>query len=94
MAALTVGLAGIVASLSARYMHRDPGFFRFFLLLNLFTFGALVLFLSASLDLLFGGWELVGLSSVLLVGFFQYRRDPLRNAVRVFAAYRLADRRS
>jgi NADH:ubiquinone oxidoreductase subunit 5 (subunit L)/multisubunit Na+/H+ antiporter MnhA subunit len=28
---------------------------------------------------------------VLLVGFFQYRRDPLRNAVRVFAAYRLAD---
>ena len=91
MAALTVGLAGIVASFSARYMHRDPGFFRFFLLLNLFTFGALVLFLSASLDLLFGGWELVGLSSVLLVGFFQYRRDPLRNAVRVFAAYRLAD---
>ena len=49
------------------------------------------MFLASSLDLLFGGWELVGLSSVLLVGFFQYRKEPLRNAVKVFAAYRLAD---
>lgn len=91
LVALTVVLVGLVALFSVRYMHRDPGYFRFFLLLHLFTFGALVVFLSSSLDLMFGGWELVGLSSVLLVGFFHYRRDPLRNAVRVFAAYRVAD---
>lgn len=91
MTALTVVLVGLVAAFSIRYMHRDQGYFRFFLLLNLFSFGALVVFLASSLDLLFGGWELVGLSSVLLVGFFQYRKEPLRNAVKVFAAYRLAD---
>lgn len=91
MAGLTVFLVAIVAAFSVRYMHRDPGYFRFFLLMNLFSFGSLVLFLSGSLDLMFGGWELLGLSSVLLVGFFQYRKDPLRNAVKVFAAYRLAD---
>ena len=91
LVALTVVLVGLVALFSVRYMHRDPGYFRFFLLLHLFTFGALVVFLASSLDLMFGGWELVGLSSVLLVGFFHYRRDPLRNAVRVFAAYRIAD---
>ncbi len=91
MAALTVVLVGLVAAFSVRYMHRDPGYLRFFVLMHLFTFGALILFLASSLDLLFGGWELVGLSSVLLVGFFQYRKEPLRNALKVFAAYRIAD---
>ena len=91
MAALTLVLVGLVAGFSVRYMHRDQGYMRFFLLMHLFTFGALILFLASSLDLLFGGWELVGLSSVLLVGYFQYRKEPLRNSVKVFAAYRIAD---
>lgn len=91
MAALTVVLVGLVAAFSVRNMHRDQGYLRFFLLMHVFTFGALILFLASSLDLLFGGWELVGLSSVLLVGFFQYRKEPLRNALKVFAAYRIAD---
>ncbi len=91
MAALTVVLVGVAAVFSMRYMHRDQGYVRFFLLLHMFTFGALILFLASSLDLLFGGWELVGLMSVLCVGFFQYRKEPLRNALKVFAAYRIAD---
>jgi NADH:ubiquinone oxidoreductase subunit 5 (subunit L)/multisubunit Na+/H+ antiporter MnhA subunit len=88
---LTVVLAGIVGSFSVRYLHRDPGFFRFFLLLFLFTFGALLVFTADSLDLLVCGWEIVGITSVLLIGFFQYRPDPVRNALRVFATYRAAD---
>jgi NAD(P)H-quinone oxidoreductase subunit 5 len=87
----TVVLAGIVGSFSVRYLHRDPGFQRFFLLLHLFAFGALVIFTADSLDLLIGGWEIVGITSVLLIGFFQYRREPVRNALRVFATYRIAD---
>ncbi len=89
--AFTVVLAGIVGSFSVRYLHRDPGFQRFFLLLHLFSFGALIVFTADSLDLLIGGWELVGITSVLLIGFFQYRREPVRNALRVFATYRIAD---
>ena len=89
--AATVILVGLVASFSTRYLHRDPGFNRFFLLLNLFAFGALLVFSSASIDLLIAGWELVGITSVLLIAFFQYRPDPVRNGLRVFATYRLAD---
>ena len=88
---LTVLLAGIVGAFSLRYLHRDPGFFRFFLLLHLFTFGALLIFSAESLDVLIAGWELVGITSVFLIGFFQYRRQPVANALRVFATYRIAD---
>lgn len=89
--AITVILAGIVGSFSVRYLHRDPGFHRFFMLLHLFTFGALLVFMADSLDVLIAGWEIVGITSVLLIGFFQYRPDPVRNALRVFAIYRVAD---
>jgi NADH-quinone oxidoreductase subunit L len=91
LVAMTVLLAGIVGSFSVRYLHRDPGFFRFFLLLHLFTFGALLIFTADSLDLLIVGWETVAITSVLLVGFFQYRPEPVRNALWVFASYRVAD---
>lgn len=91
MMAITVVLAGIVGSFSVRYLHRDPGFYRFFLLLHLFTFGALLVFTAGSLDLLMAGWEIVGITAVLLVGFFQYRQEPVRNALRVFGIYRIAD---
>jgi NADH-quinone oxidoreductase subunit L len=88
---VTVVLAGVVGSFSVRYLHRDPGFYRFFLLLHLFTFGALLVFSADSLDLLIAGWEIVGITSVLLISFFQYRPDPVRNALRVFGIYRIAD---
>ncbi len=88
---VTVVLAGVVGAFSVRYLHRDPGFFRFFLLQHLFTFGALLIFTADSLDLLLCGWEIVGITSVLLIGFFQYRPDPVRNALRVFGIYRVAD---
>ncbi|MFM2171720.1 MAG: hypothetical protein RI957_1949, partial [Verrucomicrobiota bacterium] len=90
-AGLTIILSGIVGSFSITYLHRDPGFLRFFLLLVLFSFGALLVFSSSSLDLLIGGWELVGITSVLLISFFQYRPEPVQNALRVFATYRVAD---
>jgi len=88
---LTVILVGVVGLFSVRYVHREGGFFRFFLLLHLFSFGSLLVFTAASFDLLIGGWELVGITSVLLVAFFGERREPVRNAIRVFATYRIAD---
>ena len=91
MVVMTAVLGAITASFSVRYIHRDPGFFRFFLLLNLFAFGALTAFTAGSIDLLIGGWELAGVTSVLLIAFFNERPEPARNAVRVFANYRIAD---
>jgi NADH:ubiquinone oxidoreductase subunit 5 (subunit L)/multisubunit Na+/H+ antiporter MnhA subunit len=89
--ALTTVLIGIVGSFSVRYLHRERGFFRFFLLMHLFAFGSLLVFSAGSFDLLVAGWELAGITSVLLIAFFDERREPVRNAVRVFATYRLAD---
>jgi NADH:ubiquinone oxidoreductase subunit 5 (subunit L)/multisubunit Na+/H+ antiporter MnhA subunit len=88
---VTVILVGLVGAFSVSYLHRDPGFLRFFLLLHLFAFGALLVFCADSLDLLIGGWEIVGITSVLLISFFQYRPEPVRNALRVFGTYRIAD---
>lgn len=91
LAMITTILCGIVGVFSVRYLHRDRGYFRFFLLLHLFTFGALLVFTATSFDLLLGGWELVGLTSVLLIAFFDERPEPVRNGLRVFGFYRLAD---
>jgi len=88
---LTAILVGVVGVFSVRYVHRERGFFRFFLLLHLFSCGALLVLTAASFDVLLVGWELVGLTSVLLIAFFDERPQPVSNAVRVFAFYRVAD---
>jgi NAD(P)H-quinone oxidoreductase subunit 5 len=89
--AMTVVLSGLIGQFSATYLHREHGFFRFFLLLHLFAFGSLLAFAAGSFDLLAAGWELVGITSVLLIGFFQLRPAPVENGLRVFAVYRACD---
>jgi NADH-quinone oxidoreductase subunit L len=91
MLTLTAALATVVARFSKTYLHREPGHGRFFLLFNLFVTGMSVLSLASRLDHLFVGWELVGISSVLLVGYFHDRAAPVANAVRVLATYRACD---
>ncbi|MCC6389016.1 MAG: hypothetical protein IT167_00335 [Bryobacterales bacterium] len=89
--AMTVMLSGLIGQFSATYLHRERGFFRFFLLLHLFAFGSLLAFAAGSLDLLAAGWEIVGITSVLLIAFFQLRPAPVENGLRVFAVYRACD---
>lgn len=88
---MTVVLAGLIGRFSVTYLHREAGFFRFFLLLHLFAFGSLLAFAAGSFDLLVGGWEIVGITSVLLIAFFQHRTPPVDNALRVFGIYRACD---
>lgn len=90
-AALCLLLCGVIGAFAARYMHREPGFHRFFLLFALFATGMTAAALSGSVETLFAGWELVGLSSVLLIGFFHERSAPVRNGFRVWVVYRAAD---
>jgi NAD(P)H-quinone oxidoreductase subunit 5 len=47
--------------------------------------------LAGTIETLFAGWELVGLSSALLVAFFQERPDPVRNGLWVWIVYRVSD---
>ncbi|MBS1828726.1 MAG: hypothetical protein JST93_25710 [Acidobacteria bacterium] len=88
---LTATLVGLIGAFSRRYLHRDPGYFRFFALLQLFGFGSLLIFSAGSFDLLIVGWEVVGITSVLLVAFFYQRPEPVRGALYVFAMYRGTD---
>jgi len=91
MMTLTAALVGIVVVFSRRYMHRDPGFHRFFFLLNLFGAGAMLLFSADSYDLIAVGWELVCTASFLLVAYYQTREAPARGALYMLAVYRLCD---
>ncbi|HTS50904.1 MAG TPA: proton-conducting transporter membrane subunit [Bryobacteraceae bacterium] len=88
---MTVVLSGLIGQFSATYLHRERGFQRFFLLLHLFAFGSLLAFAAGSFDLLVAGWELVGITSVLLIAFFEQRPAPVENGLRVFAVYRACD---
>ena len=64
---------------SIGYMSHDPGYWRFFAYLNLFMFSMLLLVLADSWLVVFVAWELVGLSSYLLIGFwYRKRRLPWR----------------
>jgi NADH-quinone oxidoreductase subunit L len=89
--ALAAVLSGLIGQFSATYLHREPGFLRFFLLLHLFAFGSLLAFACGSFDLLAAGWEIVGITSVLLIAFFQLRPAPVENGLRVFGIYRACD---
>lgn len=89
--AMTLVLSGLIGQFSATYLHRERGFLRFFLLLHLFTFGSLLAFAAGSFDLLVAGWEMVGITSVLLIAFFQQRPSPVENGLRVFGVYRACD---
>ncbi|MFT4512905.1 MAG: NADH-quinone oxidoreductase subunit L [Planctomycetota bacterium] len=84
-------LTGLIAAFSRRYLHRELGFFRFYLLLALFGAGVQVVVLAGGLDLLFFGWELVGLTSALLIAFFHERPKPVEHGLRAFLTYRVCD---
>jgi NADH-quinone oxidoreductase subunit L len=87
----SAGLCSLVAAFAGRYLHREPGFHRFFILLALFGFGMNLMVLAGSIDVLFAGWECVGISSTLLIGFFHERRTAVDAALRAFVTYRLCD---
>jgi NAD(P)H-quinone oxidoreductase subunit 5 len=88
---LTYLLVGTIGAFASRYLHRDAGFRRFFLLYAFFLFGMVLATLAGTIETLFLGWEFVGLSSALLVAYFHERRAPVANGQRVWSVYRLAD---
>jgi NAD(P)H-quinone oxidoreductase subunit 5 len=57
----------------------------------LFALGVVVTSVAGTIEVLFFGWELVGLSSALLVGFFHERAAPVKNAWRIWCVYRISD---
>ena len=69
----------------------DPIYARFFAFIALFAFGMLVLVLADNLLLLFMGWEIMGLCSYLLIGFWFAKDSAKRAAVKAFLTTRVGD---
>lgn len=95
LSAVFMGMAAIMATLififSKYYMHREPGFKRFYYTILLFFIGLSLIILGGNFEVLLLGWELIGVSSVLLIAFYRDRYLPARNALKVFSVYRIAD---
>lgn len=88
---LTVLFGNIVTFFSQRYMHLEPGFRRFFFVISCLLLGMHLAVLGSNLDTLFAGWEIVGLSSYLLIAYYWEREKPVQNAERVYWVYRISD---
>jgi NAD(P)H-quinone oxidoreductase subunit 5 len=84
-------IISLVVIFSRRYLHREKGFYRFYTFMTLFIFGVNLISFAGTMELIIIGWEFVGLSSILLVAFFNYRQTPVKNALWVFVNYRICD---
>ena len=69
----------------------EPMYSRFFAFISLFAFGMLVLVLSDNLLTLFVGWEIMGLCSYLLIGFWYAKPSARDAAVKAFMTTRVGD---
>jgi len=81
----------LVHLFSVGYMHGDRRYERFFAFLGFFTFSMLGIVLSNSLLFLYVFWELVGLSSYLLIGFFFHKPSAAAANKKAFLTNRVGD---
>ncbi|MFT6861731.1 MAG: NADH-quinone oxidoreductase subunit L [Akkermansiaceae bacterium] len=88
---LSTFLTGIIVVFSRTYLHREKGFKRFFNILKFFYCGLMVVLLAGNLEVLFVGWEIIGVTSFFLISFYRERYLPVKNAVKVVSLYRVAD---
>ena len=91
MLLVVTGVGLLIHIYSLGYMHGDARYERFFAYLNLFLGSMLVLVLGENLLTLFLGWELVGLSSYLLIGFWFEKAEYAVAAKKAFITNRVGD---
>lgn len=91
MVAMVTFIGFLIFFYSGSYMAEDPGLARFFCYLSLFAAGMLGLIISNSLLLLFMCWEIVGLASYLLIGFWFQKPSAAAAAKKAFITTRIGD---
>jgi NADH-quinone oxidoreductase subunit L len=91
MVLVVTGVGLLIHIYSIGYMSHDADYPRFFTYLNLFTFSMLVLVLANNFLLMFVGWELVGLCSYLLIGFWFTRPSAASAGKKAFIVNRVGD---
>ena len=91
MLLVVTGVSTLVHLFSIGYMHGDPRYSRFFAYLSIFSFSMLGLVLSESLFFIYVFWELVGLSSYLLIGFWFEKKSAADACKKAFIVNRVGD---
>ncbi len=88
---VVTGVGTLIHVYSIGYMKGDPGYWRYFSYLNLFTFSMLILVMGNSYALMFIGWEGVGLCSYLLIGFWYEKKSAADAGKKAFIVNRIGD---
>ena len=91
MLLIVTGVGSAIFIYSRGYMDKDPSSPRFFAQLSLFAFSMIGVVLSNNFIQLFIFWELVGLSSYLLIGFWYAKPSAADAGVKAFMINRLSD---
>lgn len=91
MLLVVTGVGLLIHIYAIGYMHGDPRYSRFFAYFNLFLFSMLILVLANNYTLLFVGWELVGLCSYLLIGFWYEKPSAANAGKKAFIVNRIGD---
>ena len=91
MLVVVTGVSLLVQIYSTGYMKDDPGYARYFAYMSFFTASMIGLVVAANVIQLFVFWELVGLSSYLLIGFWYHKPSAAAAAKKAFLVTRLGD---
>lgn len=91
MLIVVTSISSLVHIYSVGYMKGEDGYYRFFAFLSLFTFSMLMLVLGNNFLQLFFGWEAVGLSSYLLIGFYYEKVSAADAGKKAFIVNRFGD---
>ncbi len=91
MMLLVTGLGLVIQIFSTSYMSGDPRYVKYFVYFNFFVFSMLLLVMSANFLVMFFGWELVGLSSYLLISFWSKKKKAAKAGSKAFVLNRIGD---
>ena len=91
MMLLVTGLGLVIQIFSTSYMSGDPRYVKYFVYFNFFVFSMLLLVMSANFLVMFFGWELVGLSSYLLISFWSEKKEAAKAGNKAFVLNRIGD---
>jgi len=91
MVLVVTGVGFLIHVYSVGYMAHEAGYYRFFGYMNLFMFAMLTLVLANNMLLMFVGWEGVGLSSYLLIGFYFLKKSASDAGKKAFIVNRIGD---
>src|ERR1051325_3004352 len=91
MLCVVTGVSALVHLYSTGYMHGEKRYSRFFSYLSLFTFSMLGLVITSNMLLLFIFWELVGVCSYFLIGFYIEKKSAGDASIKAFVTNRVGD---